>query len=216
MSSKSNCFLIVHHDLLIGQALTDSVARRSGLAACEPVTTSVDAFAQVQKEAPVALLVAWERSAPDAAALIHRVLALPTPPRVIVFGVPDGDPVVPPKCCAIKQSEGMPLLLQHLAAATASPGLPAAETPSTAAEAGIDGLAGFTTRQAQVYELLSRGYSNKQIAATLGISLYTAKNHVHVVLSKSGAENRYSLPRSAVPAPNRSFVDAPVSRNGAS
>jgi two-component system, NarL family, nitrate/nitrite response regulator NarL len=50
--------------------------------------------------------------------------------------------------------------------------------------------AGLTRRQSEVFGLLARGLSNKQIAAALSIELATVKNHVHSVLEKLGVRSR--------------------------
>jgi DNA-binding NarL/FixJ family response regulator len=42
----------------------------------------------------------------------------------------------------------------------------------------------LTRREAETVRLLERGYTNKEIAAELHLSVATVKNHVHAVLSK--------------------------------
>jgi DNA-binding CsgD family transcriptional regulator len=54
-------------------------------------------------------------------------------------------------------------------------------------------LAGLTRREAEVCGLIAEGRANKQIAARLGISLATVKDHVHRILRKSGLPNRAAL-----------------------
>ena len=53
--------------------------------------------------------------------------------------------------------------------------------------AGPDGL---TAREVEVLRLLARGQSNKQMAATLGISAKTAGTHVENIYAKIGSSNR--------------------------
>jgi DNA-binding NarL/FixJ family response regulator len=48
----------------------------------------------------------------------------------------------------------------------------------------------LTAREAEVLQLLARGFANKRIAAALGISEHTAKFHVNAVLGKLGAHGR--------------------------
>lgn len=48
----------------------------------------------------------------------------------------------------------------------------------------------LTPRETQVVALLRRGMSNKKIAATLGISVATVKNHVHHILRKLDLNRR--------------------------
>lgn len=49
---------------------------------------------------------------------------------------------------------------------------------------------GLTGRQVEVARLLAQGLSNAEIAETLGLSTYTARNHTEAVLLKLGASTR--------------------------
>lgn len=51
----------------------------------------------------------------------------------------------------------------------------------------------MTNRELEILELLSYGKTNKQIAAELGISDFTVRDHVSSLLRKSGARNRTEL-----------------------
>jgi DNA-binding NarL/FixJ family response regulator len=48
----------------------------------------------------------------------------------------------------------------------------------------------LSKREAEVLRLVSRGFSNKQIARELFISVATVKVHVHHILEKLGAHTR--------------------------
>lgn len=52
---------------------------------------------------------------------------------------------------------------------------------------------GLSARQRQICELLLEGYSNDAIAASLGIKLFTVKDHVKQILSKTRAPTRATL-----------------------
>ena len=56
----------------------------------------------------------------------------------------------------------------------------------------------LTYRERQVLCLVNQGLRNKEIAKALGISLHTAKNHVHSLFQKLGAKRRYELSQSLV------------------
>lgn len=56
---------------------------------------------------------------------------------------------------------------------------------------------GLTARELDVVGLVSRGWSNDQIADALGISIRTARSHVEASLGKLGASNRTALARIA-------------------
>ena len=57
-------------------------------------------------------------------------------------------------------------------------------------EQGLEELLGLTPREAEVLTLVARGYTNREIAATLVISVKTASVHVSHILRKLGAQNR--------------------------
>ncbi len=57
-------------------------------------------------------------------------------------------------------------------------------------EVGLKETFGLTPREAEVLALVARGYTNREIAATLVISVKTASVHVSHILRKLGAPNR--------------------------
>ena len=59
----------------------------------------------------------------------------------------------------------------------------------------------FTRRELQVLNLLRRGQTNKEIAASLYIAESTAKNHVHSILQKARLRRRSQVFAIADPAP---------------
>ena len=66
-------------------------------------------------------------------------------------------------------------------------------------------LLGAPSRQELiVLGLIVRGYSNKEVAADLGVSEQTAKAHASSLMRKLGASNRAELAALAV---RRHFVD---------
>lgn len=54
-------------------------------------------------------------------------------------------------------------------------------------------LAGLTPRERQVAAVMAAGYTNRQIAVALEITLATVKDHVHSILTKTGVETRSQL-----------------------
>jgi DNA-binding CsgD family transcriptional regulator len=52
---------------------------------------------------------------------------------------------------------------------------------------------GLTARELELCRLLARGEANKEIAARLGLSPHTVRNHVHNVFEKTKARNRVEL-----------------------
>ena len=57
-------------------------------------------------------------------------------------------------------------------------------------EQGLKEVLGLTTREAEVLTLVSRGFTNREIAETLVISVKTASVHVSHILRKLDAPNR--------------------------
>jgi DNA-binding NarL/FixJ family response regulator len=55
---------------------------------------------------------------------------------------------------------------------------------------GVVHEAALTRREAEIFELVGQGLSNKDIARRLGISVGTAKSHVHNLLSKLSLQRR--------------------------
>jgi DNA-binding NarL/FixJ family response regulator len=70
---------------------------------------------------------------------------------------------------------------------------------STGDESDVD-LA-LTRRESEVLELLGRGFSNKEIASELCLSVATVKHHVHHVLEKLKLERRAQAMRRVRDAP---------------
>ena len=58
-------------------------------------------------------------------------------------------------------------------------------------------LEGLTRRERDVAQLVGQGYSNKEIARDLCLSLGTVKHHVHHVLEKLTAQPARTGPRAA-------------------
>lgn len=76
-------------------------------------------------------------------------------------------------------------------ASAARPGQPAARAPD-------GGLAALTAREREVLRLIANGNSDKEIAAALGITRYTASNHVSNIRAKLGTPSRAAVAALAV------------------
>ncbi|MFN8498978.1 MAG: response regulator transcription factor [Anaerolineae bacterium] len=57
----------------------------------------------------------------------------------------------------------------------------------------------LTQREQEVLALIADGLSDKEIAAALGVSLYTVKSHVRSILAKLHVKSRYEAGRRARP-----------------
>jgi DNA-binding CsgD family transcriptional regulator/tetratricopeptide (TPR) repeat protein len=84
-----------------------------------------------------------------------------------------------------------PLLRElELLAQRARLDLAPAVAASSSGKEGPEEILGLTPREAEVLSLLARGYTNREIAATLVISVKTAAVHVSHILRKLDAPNR--------------------------
>jgi DNA-binding NarL/FixJ family response regulator len=54
-------------------------------------------------------------------------------------------------------------------------------------------FAQLTERESEVATLVAAGYSNRQLADALFISVATVKDHVHAILRKTGFDNRSQI-----------------------
>jgi DNA-binding CsgD family transcriptional regulator len=124
---------------------------------------------------PVAAYCRWREAEALVAASASRVAA----------SVPLRDAyTVATRLGARPLAEEVELLAERARLDLASP-----EAESTEAES-LEETLGLTPREAEVLTLIARGYTNREIAATLVISIKTASVHVSHILGKLGAANR--------------------------
>lgn len=84
---------------------------------------------------------------------------------------------------AFSKMATLPVLMDYLRQGLEGVGIPTVHTPGV-------GSKGLTQKQVQVLELIGAGYSNKDIAAFLHISIETVKGHVKDILERLNAKNR--------------------------
>jgi len=63
-------------------------------------------------------------------------------------------------------------------------------TPRAPDAAELRARYGLTARELEVARLVAEGLSNNAIAERLGVSFFTARNHVERLLAKLGADSR--------------------------
>jgi DNA-binding CsgD family transcriptional regulator len=84
-----------------------------------------------------------------------------------------------------------PLLRElELLAQRARLDLTAAKATFSTEKAGLEEILGLTPREGEILNLVARSYTNREIAATLVISVKTVSVHVSHILHKLGAPNR--------------------------
>jgi DNA-binding CsgD family transcriptional regulator len=86
------------------------------------------------------------------------------------------------------------------------------ESESPEGKQGLEELLGLTPREAEVLTLVARGYTNREIADALVISVKTASVHVSHILRKLATPNRVEAAaiahRLALPSGGRAELDA--------
>lgn len=79
-----------------------------------------------------------------------------------------------------------------------TPSLAAALVPNNPASRGVVHDLPLTQREVEVLALVGQGFSNREIAERLCISLYTVQNHVSNLYAKLGVDSRVKLARIAM------------------
>ena len=92
-----------------------------------------------------------------------------------IRAVAKGEAVCPPRLCLG--------LIQHLAQRSRA-------WPQTSTQDEFHQL-GLTHRQLELMSLVSKGFTNKEIAASLNLSEFTVKNHMRRILRQVDAEDRH-------------------------
>jgi DNA-binding NarL/FixJ family response regulator len=111
---------------------------------------------------------------------------------LVAAGAPAADAALPARAAhAVAQRLGARPLQQEIERLAQRARLDlAAPSHPTDQGSGLGELLGLTPREAEVLGLVARGYTNRQIAAVLVISVKTASVHVSHILAKLDARNR--------------------------
>lgn len=94
-----------------------------------------------------------------------------------VRAVAQGEAACSPRLCMV--------LMQHLAEQT--------RVKSHLPEFQVKEKCPLTHRQLQLVELVAKGMSNKEIAASLNLSEFTVKNHIHRIMRQVNADDRHQV-----------------------
>ena len=174
-----------------------------------------EAVRLVEATAPHVLLLDLEMPGLDGVAVLRRLRESGSRTRAIVFTVFDTDERI---IAAVEAGakgyllKGVPraeifaaIRAVHAGGSLLQPVVAARVLEHVASRArGGDALSPeeivLTPRESDVLQLLARGRSNKQIAATLGVSERTVKFHVSALFTKLGATNRTEAVTRAIQA----------------
>lgn len=152
------------------------------------------------------VLVSADLPEDDSLTLVRACINLEPPPRVLVMGVPEAEPVIMTFIEAgaagyILKEDTVAHLLQNIRAAyngeaIISPEIAMSlmERVNELADRVVDFDAGYysslTRREREILDLLAQDLTNQEIADHLFIELGTVKNHVHHILDKLNVNSR--------------------------
>lgn len=131
----------------------------------------------------------------EALATLAQAMKLAVPEQPIRVFVDEGAPMRTLLTMAQQRGIGGVYTQRLLAAFGAAADIPSAREPSASDHRPL--VEPLSEREHEVLQLLGVGFSNRQIADTLVITLGTAKWHVHNILGKLGARNRTQAIRRA-------------------
>ena len=158
------------------RALAEAEHQRArGVARPELWSDAADTWEQLQRP-PLAAYCRWRQA---------EALVAAGPSRAEASGPLRQAHAVAARIGAKPLAEQLELLAQRARLELASP-----DTGSPDGTQGLQETLGLTPREGEVLTLLARGYTNREIAATLVISVRTAGVHVSHILRKLGAPNR--------------------------
>jgi DNA-binding NarL/FixJ family response regulator len=170
-----------------------------------------DSTAQQILDSECEILLLDSLTTPDSTGLLEELLTISPDLKIVLFGMDeDGDEfigavrigisgyvlkdasaaeiVTAVRTVAQGHAACPPSLCKVLFRALSRNSEPEARITSREAKAEF----GLTTRQSQLVALVARGMTNKEIAATLNLSEFTVKNHLHRIMRQIKATDRHS------------------------
>jgi two-component system nitrate/nitrite response regulator NarL len=211
--------MVVYNDHLHGQCLIEVLSTKGSFAHVGLARDAVEAFELAKTQPPDVMLVDWHL--PQGAALdLARWVAVQCPSvKVLLFGLTDTEQGEWARANArgagyVLRTDTFDDLLTRIdqilrrdssgQSVWESPGAPPQTGPRQPCD-GDDrpGIESLTIREQQIVHLIEQGYSNKEIARSLKISLHTVKNHVHNVLAKLEVQSRHDAFGAACRRPGR-------------
>jgi len=190
---------IVSHVRLYRDGIEQALSGRVSLSVVATSRDLKDAVRDASRMLPDVLLL--DVALPCAVSLIHALRQLQSPPKIVVLALNDTEEeVIACIRAGISGYVSPEGSLEDLLAVVDSvmheemlcpPRITAALAKSLAGTAAATpSLTLLTFREREVMDLVDRGWSNKQIAQQLHITLATVKNHIHHVLRKVGVRSR--------------------------
>jgi DNA-binding NarL/FixJ family response regulator len=206
-SIESVQVFILAENRLLREALTRILSKKSDIRVVGASAFSPDVVEQIKVAAPDVLLsdstaVALSdlRLVPEVRAAIHGLkvvmIGMDPSPEIFLRAVQDGIVgFVLKDASAMEVAAAVRSVANH--EAVCPPGLcltlfeRVASQNNHPASFVIRRNLGLTRREQQLVQMISRGHTNKEIATQLNLSEQTVKNHIHRMLRKLGATNRF-------------------------
>lgn len=198
--------IIVSEVCFFSQSLADIVTRRAGIAVSEQSATLVEAMAAAKARRPEIVLL--DAAFPLGIAAAQRLSKALPDSSIIALGVAETDANVLAWAQAgvtgyVPNTASISELVSHIAqirqgkqtcpAHIVAGLLRRIGSSERTAQASAMAALQLTRREREISQLIARGLSNKDIARKLGISVATAKSHVHNVLSKLNLQRRSEI-----------------------
>jgi DNA-binding NarL/FixJ family response regulator len=169
---------------LVLEALGQALDRASGFEVVALCSTGHEILDAIEREQPDVLLLDPTVGGAKTGEILRRAEAGSTTP--IVFGDRGWNPALAhyPVLSKELSSEQLIREMRDIAGGGSQP-----------APGAFDDL--LSPREREALALAARGFSNKEIAARMGIAFGTVKVHLHAIFRKLGAKSRVDLVRRA-------------------
>jgi len=191
--------VIVEDHALVRTGLRTSLAA-AGIETVGEAGDGVAGLEIVRATAPDVAIVDVGLPGVDGIALTRALKELPSPPRVLVLTMQEGDEIVFAAIAAgadgycVKSSDGTVVGDAVRAVAAGSAYFDAHVAGAVLRKLNAPGVAPsespLTPRETEVLKLVAEGVGNVQIAERLGLGLGTVKGHVADILEKLAASDR--------------------------
>ncbi len=191
--------MIADDEPMVREALTEYLASAPDIEVIGTCATGGEAVEQALASAPDVILMDIRMPTVDGVAATRAIVDSNPRIRVVMLTTFDEDEVIADAFAAgaagylLKTTRSAALIeavrAAHAGLSVVPPGLVSRWSPSRVVAAPPRLL----PREREVLELLARGHTNAQIAATLFVSPSTVKIHVAALMRKLDAENRTSL-----------------------
>jgi DNA-binding NarL/FixJ family response regulator len=191
--------MIADDEPMVREALTEYLASATDIEVVGAIATGDDAVTEALALAPDVVLMDIRMPILDGIAATKTITDANANIRVVMLTTFDEDEVIADAFAAgaagylLKTTRSAALVeavrAAHAGLSVVPPGLVSRWSPSRVVAAPPRLL----PREREVLELLARGHTNAQIAATLFVSASTVKIHVAALMRKLDAENRTSL-----------------------